>query len=93
MKSLVFTLRNPHSFRARRFALNREGKGWAIYRRPKRGPNFNDIWFCENCNASSNNYTSLGPTYTNDTGLEGQLFFTGLVRFQVKEIEVFQITA
>jgi hypothetical protein len=37
-------------------------------------------------------WTSLGRAYTNDTGLDGKTVFTGSQCFQVREIEVFEIT-
>jgi hypothetical protein len=43
------------------------------------------------CNISDN-YACLGRSYTNDTGLNGEVVFTGSMNFQVKEIEVFEIT-
>jgi hypothetical protein len=41
-----------------------------------------------------NEFSSIGfgYTYTNDTGLDGKMFFTGSKNFKVKEIEVFEIT-
>jgi hypothetical protein len=36
--------------------------------------------------------TYLGDTYTNDTGLDEKVVFAGSEKFQVKEIEVFEIT-
>jgi hypothetical protein len=36
--------------------------------------------------------TWLGGAYTNDTGLGGMTVFTGSLHFQVREIEVFEIT-
>jgi hypothetical protein len=39
-------------------------------------------------------WTHLGlNSYTNDTGLDGDTFFTGAPIFRVKEIEVFEPTA
>jgi hypothetical protein len=45
------------------------------------------------CTASANSKsnTSLGNTYTNDTGLDGKTVFTGSEHFHVSEIEVFEI--
>jgi hypothetical protein len=91
LKSFVFTLKNPHNFPARRFALKVEKKGGAIYCNSERGPHFSDICVKDNCNANINSYTHLDNSYTNDTGLDGNTFFTGSQRFQVKEIKVFEI--
>jgi hypothetical protein len=56
-------------------------------------PNKADIAVKDNCNVHTNNYTRLGKYYTNDTGVEGKIAFTGSRNFQVKEIEVFEIGA
>jgi hypothetical protein len=45
----------------------------------------------DNCNANSHRVTSLGDVYTNETGLDEWVVFTGSHYFQVKEIEVFEI--
>jgi hypothetical protein len=96
-KSFVFTLKNPHHIPARRFALKAEEKRQAIYCASGLGPcfggNYNcDIAVFDNCNANTCSDTCLGHTYTNDTGLDSEVVFTGSFHFQVKEIEVFEIT-
>jgi hypothetical protein len=93
LKSFIFTLKNPHNFPARRFALKAEGKNEAIWCNHSCGPHFWDIYVGDNCNVYTDSATSLGSRYTNDTGLDGKTFFTGPRGFQVKEIEVFEITA
>jgi hypothetical protein len=48
----------------------------------------------DNWNANTDRCTfSFGACYTNDTGLDGNTFFTGSPNSQVKEIEVFQFFA
>jgi hypothetical protein len=95
LKSFLFTLKNPCNVPARRFALKDEKKGKAIYCTSELGPGFgeslNGISVCNHCNTNTSNSASFGYSYTNDTGLDGQTFFTGSVYFQVKEIEVFEI--
>jgi hypothetical protein len=96
--SFLFTLKNPHNVPARRFALKAEMKNRAIACDSHTGPNFFDIRVFVYCNTCSLDYTSshtidFGANYTNDTGLAGRTFFTGAENFQVKEIEVFEITA
>jgi hypothetical protein len=102
-KSFVFTLKNPHNIPARRFALKAEWKHQAIICNSERGPCFGsgDMAVSDNCNGNifswfSDNYifssTRLGETYTNDTGLDEFVVFTGSRDFRVKEIEVFEIT-
>jgi hypothetical protein len=57
------------------------------------GPHFWDIGVFDNCDTNANSYTKyFGGSYTNDTGLDGNTFFTGSRPFRVKEIEVFEIT-
>jgi hypothetical protein len=92
LKSFIFTLKNPHDIPARTFALKEEMKNMAIYCNSEWGPDFCDIGVSGNCNANTLSYTSLGFSYTNDTGLDGWTFFTGSEYFQVKEIEVFEIS-
>jgi hypothetical protein len=92
LKSFLFTLKNPHNIPARRFALKAEEKWAAIVCDSESGPFFWDIGVSDNCNANSLSHTFLGLVYTNDTGLDGNAVFTGSEHFQVKEIEVFEIT-
>jgi hypothetical protein len=44
------------------------------------------------CNANSDSSTGLGFVYTNGTGLDESVVFTGSLYFQVREIELFEIT-
>jgi hypothetical protein len=71
-------------------------KHQAIYCDHRYGPNFGysptEIAVYNDCNVSTNSYTSLGLAYTNNTGLNDEIVFTGSCNFQVKEIEVFEIT-
>jgi hypothetical protein len=93
LKSFLFTLKNPHLFPARKFALTAKGQVEAIVCSPLSGPNFCDVRVSDSCNANSESATSrFGNSYVNDTGLRRKTFFTGSKRFTVKEIEVFEIT-
>jgi hypothetical protein len=93
LKSFLFTLKNPHNFPARRFGLKAQEQTRAISCSSNLGPFFgHGIGVYDNCNRSSFNMTFLGDNYTNDTGLDEKTFFTGSGEFQVKEIEVFEIT-
>jgi hypothetical protein len=94
LKSFLFTLKNPHNVPARRFALKAEKKHEAIWCSSDWGPSFaGGLAIKNNCNANTNSYTQyFGDNYTNDTGLDGETFFTGSPDFQAKEIEVFEIT-
>jgi hypothetical protein len=93
VRSFLFTLKNPHKFPARRFALKAAKKDKAIYCGSGFGAHFYDIGVFDNCNTNTNSWTHFfGQTYTNDAGLDGKTFFTGSRDFQVKEIEVFEIT-
>jgi hypothetical protein len=93
-ESFLFTLKNPYAIPARRFVLKANARWRAIRCSRADGPCFGDcdIHISDNCNANADSNTSLGTTYTNDTGLRGDLVFTGAMEFQVKEIEVFEIT-
>jgi hypothetical protein len=93
-KSFIFTLKNPHNIPPRRFALMAEEKHTAIWCGFGFGPWFGDydMGVDDNCNANTDSRTSLGSSYTNDTGLDDEIVFTGSHHFRVKEIEVFEIT-
>jgi hypothetical protein len=95
LKTFLFTLKNPHNTPARKFALKAGMKKYAIDRDSSYGQHFGggaDIHVHDNCNANTKSYTCLGNTYTNDTGLDKYVVFTGSENFQVREIEVFEIT-
>jgi hypothetical protein len=93
LKSFLFTLKNPHNVPARRFVLKAEKKHEAIRCHSNRGPYFWDIQVSSDCNVNTESNTyDFGDNYTNNTGLDRQTFFTGSEEFQVKEIEVFEIT-
>jgi hypothetical protein len=93
LKSFLFTLKNPHNIPARRFALKIEEKWEGIRCDSEWGPCFGrDIGVSDNRNAWIRTSTFLGFVYTNDTGLNECMVFTGSFHFQVKEIEVFEIT-
>jgi hypothetical protein len=93
LKSFLFTLKNPHNFPARKFALKAEKKDQAIRCDSSWGPQFGDIGVSDNCNANASSHTYLfGLRYANDTGLDGESFFTRSRNFKLKEIEVFEIT-
>jgi hypothetical protein len=65
----------------------------AIYCDSGYGPCFSsnyDIAVFDNCNTATNNFTNLGGSYVNDTGIDGNLVFTGEYHFTVKEIDVFR---
>jgi hypothetical protein len=90
-RSFVFTLKNPHNVPARKFALKAEQKDQAIVCDYEWGPGFFDFRVSNNCNANTASSACLGYSYTNDTRLDGNIFFAGLELFQVKDIEVFEI--
>jgi hypothetical protein len=93
VRRVFFSLKNPHNIPARRFALKSEKKHRAIWCDSEKCPRFGwDISVRDNCSANTSNSTYLGSTYTNDTGLNPRTVFTGSPGFQVKEIEVFEIT-
>jgi hypothetical protein len=93
-KTFLFTLKNPHDSPARRFALRAEKKAFAIGCHRKFGPCIGDIMVNDNYNVASLNHTNrFGDNFDNDTGIDGDTFFTGSSDFQGNEIEVFEISA
>jgi hypothetical protein len=92
-KSFLFSLKNPRNSEPRKFMLM-SGKN-AICCNSSYGPWFpsnNDMVVYDNCDNTTNNFTNLGGSYMNDTGIDGRLVFTGEYNFTVKEIEVFTIS-
>jgi hypothetical protein len=86
-KSFLFTLRNPRNLPARKFALKPEKKDRAIWCESSWCPHFYDIAVSNTCNGKTGGYTDgFGGAYANDTGLDGETFFTGSKRFTVFEI-------
>jgi hypothetical protein len=92
LNSFLFTLKNPLDVSARRFALKAGKKHQAINCCSEFGPCFYDIGVYDSCNTNTSSWASVGDSYTNDTGLGNNIVFTGSRYFQVKEIEVFEIT-
>jgi hypothetical protein len=92
-KSFVFSIHNPHNIKDRKFSLT--NPTYTIYCQSNYGPTFgggHDIYVADNCNNNTNSCTYLGNSYTNDTGIASDQFFTGERYFTVKEIEVFQVS-
>jgi hypothetical protein len=95
LKSFLFTLRNPNGVPPRRFALKADEKHKAINCFPWRGPGFGsgcDLFISNHCNANSESATTVGASYLNNTGIDGDVLLTGSHFFIVAEIEVFEIT-
>jgi hypothetical protein len=44
---------------------------------------------CDRCDVNSSHARGFGSTYEKDSGLDGELLFTGSQTFKVPEIEVF----
>jgi hypothetical protein len=95
VRSFLFTLKNPHGLPAKKFPLKQECKSRAIWCSSVWGPAFyDDLAIVARCNERTESYTrDFGSTFTNDTGLPGGSFFTGSTHFQVKEIEILEITS
>jgi hypothetical protein len=95
LKSFLFTLKNPHNFPPKKFALKAKEKHMAIICVPpsvgRWGPHFRDIFISDNCNASTDSFSDLGGSYANDTRLRGETVLTGSKHFTVKEIEIFEV--
>jgi hypothetical protein len=86
LKSFLFTLKNPYNFPARRFALKAEKKDKAIACDSSTGPHFCDLVVSDQCKRYNSSTFNFGNVYADKTGLDGKRCF------QVKEIEVFEIT-
>jgi hypothetical protein len=92
-KTFLFTLKNPHNTGPQKFGLKIENMNKAICCDCTSGPRFWDIGVDDQCDRNTRSWTgTFGHHYTNDTGLDGETFFTGSRTFTVKEIEVFEMT-
>jgi hypothetical protein len=92
-KSFVFSLKNPRNGEAKKFSIS--NSSYAIYCVSSHGPIFGsgfEIEVTSGCNGNTSSFTRLGSSYVNDTGIDGNHVFTGEQHFQVKEIEVFEIS-
>jgi hypothetical protein len=101
LKSFVFTLENPRNFPARKFALKPEEEDKAIFCDSLLGPAFRgsflttlrDFSVSDRANLNKDSYTSAyALSSAADANPCRQTIFTGLPKFAVKEIEVFEIT-
>jgi hypothetical protein len=91
LKTFVFTIKNLHNLPEQIFKQKRET--YAIHPGNLYGPTFGggcDFCVYEPFQASTNNYSNLGSTYANDTGIGGQQVLTGEYHFAVEEINVFE---
>jgi hypothetical protein len=91
-KSFVFSLKNPRNTEPKIFPLSNASK--AIHCSSSCGPIFGshyDIRVWNDCDQTTQNYTNLGGSYTNDTGIADVQVFTCEYHFQVREIEVFAV--
>jgi hypothetical protein len=92
LKSFFFTLKNPHNFPASKFSLTASMERMGLFCGSSYGPVFgHDIIVYGNCNANTGSQSSLGCSYENDTGLDGETVFAGSNHFTVKEIQVFEV--
>jgi hypothetical protein len=92
LTSFIFTIKNPHNLPARIFKQKQEVN--AIYDDSSYGPLFgygHDLSVYGQWQSPNNCHSTLGTTYTNDTGLAGNEVLTGAQYFAVKEIEVFGV--
>jgi hypothetical protein len=93
LKSFLFTLKNPHNIPPRKFALKAEEKHRAIACDSTRGPWFDcSIAILDKGDSHVDNTGSIGHAYNNNSGRDGGTLFTGSGRFQLQEIEVFELT-
>jgi hypothetical protein len=87
----LFTITNPHNVPPRRFHINPSANQTAMQCNPCSGPIFGNSDL--SVSSTTGSTKGFGQVYINDTGLEGETFFTGSPSFTIKEIEVFEVTA
>jgi hypothetical protein len=94
LKSFLFTPNSSHNAPATKFTSKAETKQSAMNCTSSSGALFRSgfgIGVLDNCNAKADSWNNFGFSYTNDTGLDAQVFLTGSFHFQVRKIEVFEI--
>jgi hypothetical protein len=91
LTSFIFTIKNPHNLPARIFKQTKEAD--VIYQASSFGPVFghNELYVYGEWQSPNKCASSLGDTYTNDTGIAGNQVLTGAPYFAVDEIEVFEV--
>jgi hypothetical protein len=94
LRRFIFILNQSHNIPALRFGLKPEERGAAICCDSARGSHFYDVIAFNDCTANtSNSVFNFGLSGIKDTELDGRMFYMGSKLFQVKEIEMFRITA
>jgi hypothetical protein len=91
--SFVFSVRNPHNITDKKVSLANPTNTIycdSSYGMPVGGGH--GIHVADGSHNNTNNYTSLGHSYTDDIGIARNQFFTGGGNFIVKEIEVFHVS-
>jgi hypothetical protein len=92
LTSFLFTIKNPHNLPEQIFKQKQEG--YAIHNGSAYGPTFgarHDFCVCEPFQTATSNYSNLGYTYINDTGIAAKEVLTGEYHFAVEEMEVFEV--
>jgi hypothetical protein len=78
-----------------RFPLMEKWKDYPIVCDAQRGPAFGpgtDLVIRDNCNSGARSgFNKFGAGYSNNTGRDGNTLLAGQPKFQVREIEVFEI--
>jgi hypothetical protein len=93
LKSFLYTVKNPFNIPPRRFVLRAGTAPRAICCDSAWGPVFCGIGVSDECNPVPYSFAyEFRQNYNIDIGLDGGPIFTRSVYFQVKEIEVFEIT-
>jgi hypothetical protein len=92
--SFLFTLRNPYGLSERIFPLQRNRSQWAIQAHSNFGPTFGwDLGIADHSDSNRDSWAQLGSVSVNPTNLPDSCVLTDLLKFTVKEIEVFEIHA
>jgi hypothetical protein len=89
-KKVIFTLKHPHNFPARKFALKAEMKDQAISCWRDCRPNFHDISVAGTLRVNFT-FCGFGQIYTNGTGMDGKMSFSCSEDCQAKQIALFEI--
>jgi hypothetical protein len=92
-RTFLFTLKNPYGIAPRKFRIKPGEVEYAVWFDSERGPVFGkgaDLSIRNVAEAES--YAgAFGTTYENDTGRDGKTLLAGVQRFNLNEIEVFEL--
>jgi hypothetical protein len=87
----LFTLISPRGLPPTAFYMNPDAPSSYVMCDPKRGPRVGSLSLDFSVPNVVSGYIYLGAEFVNDTGFEDRQLFNTSVKFQTREIEVFEV--